>query len=92
VKTLVWAGISTTEPAGSRRTKRVMDTWRHKKRGTVYTEVGTAVLQSAAPIGDSERLMIYRGEDGQLWARPFSEFMDGRFERIDVPAPSGRSD
>lgn len=58
--------------------------WRHKKRGTYYTELGTARLQLASPVVIEEGavLMIYRGDDGVLWARPEAEFKDGRFERI----------
>lgn len=60
-------------------------TFRHNKRGTTYTEVGTAWLQSEEPIREGVPLMIYKGDDGKLWARPFNEFMDGRFTEIPTP-------
>ncbi len=65
--------------------------WRHKKRGTAYTEVGTGSLQASdGVIGDGEFLVIYRSDtDGSLWARPFNEFHDGRFEALS-PAPVER--
>lgn len=65
--------------------------WRHKKRGTTYTEVGTGSLQASdGVIGDGEFLVIYRSDtDGSLWARPFNEFHDGRFEALS-PAPVER--
>lgn len=57
-------------------------THRHVGRGTVYTVVGEATLQTTIELYDYEPLVIYRGEDGQLWARPTSEFNDGRFEAL----------
>ena len=56
------------------------EVYRHRARGTVYTVVGRANLQTDRPIGDDEALVIYRGKDGELWARPVREFRDGRFE------------
>jgi hypothetical protein len=56
--------------------------YRHKQRGGAYTVLGQACLQTARPIQDDQELVVYRGEDGRLWARPFDEFYDGRFERI----------
>ena len=57
--------------------------WRHKKRQTTYTEVGRGKLQVMTDAMDMEPLVIYRcEEDGSLWARPVSEFEDGRFERL----------
>ncbi len=57
---------------------------RHVKRGTEYTVIGQAALQTAAPITDMELLVVYQDDDGQMWARPVGEFEDGRF----VPADS----
>lgn len=60
------------------------DLWRHKKRGTFYVHLGVAKLQTTNPIQEGEELVVYRDEDGKLWARPQSEFNDGRFEHISV--------
>jgi hypothetical protein len=57
--------------------------WRHIKRGTLYTEIGRAELQIATlDLVDGSFLVIYRGEDGKLWARQEDEFEDGRFEEV----------
>lgn len=62
------------------------NTWRHKKRGTLYTEVACAWLQTETPIGDGATMTIYRDDDGRWWVRPRSEFMDGRFEAVPAAA------
>jgi hypothetical protein len=56
------------------------DTYRHKIRGSTYRVIGRVTLQTGGPIGDDQELVIYRGDDGQLWARSITEFCDGRFE------------
>lgn len=57
--------------------------WRHKKRGTTYTMIGDAEAQaSTGAINDGDIVVVYRGDDGKLWIRRKSEFMDGRFEEI----------
>lgn len=58
--------------------------YRHRKRGTEYEVIGTAEVQTASRIFEGDKLEIYCGEDGKLWARPHAEFHDGRF----VPASS----
>lgn len=74
---LACAALAAAEAAGERV--------RSKKSGATYlvlTPVGR--LQTERPLSDMARLVIYRCEQtGELWARPYSEFMDGRFE----PAP-----
>jgi hypothetical protein len=60
-------------------------TVRHRKRGTTYTVIANATLQTSAPIADDTALVIYQGEDGKFWARPAAEFFDGRFEHIAPP-------
>jgi hypothetical protein len=57
--------------------------WRHKKRGTIYTEVCRAELQAATHAPEEGELMVvYRGEDGCIWVRASGEFNDGRFEYV----------
>lgn len=56
--------------------------WRHKKRDTVYEEIGRAQLQMSTEVVEGSELVIYRGSDGKLWAREAGEFEDGRFERV----------
>lgn len=51
--------------------------WRHKKTGGVYLTVGKCRLESTA-----EPAVLYRGEEGTVWARAMDEFLDGRFERL----------
>jgi hypothetical protein len=58
------------------------EVYRHRGRGTFYTVIGRANLQTDRPIADDEALVIYRGKDGELWARPVREFRDGRFEPV----------
>lgn len=60
-------------------------THRHVKRGTDYEVLGRAVIQAAEPLDDEEYVIVYRGQDGQLWARCADEFNDGRF--IPLPMP-----
>jgi hypothetical protein len=57
--------------------------YRHVKRGTVYEVLGKGRLQCAANAAlDDSEVVIYRGNDGKLWARGVDEFYDGRFEPI----------
>lgn len=62
--------------------------YRHVKRGTDYEHVGLALLQCEYAIGEGSVLVIYKGGDGRLWARPHDEFHDGRFVRLAL-APDG---
>ena len=71
----------TTSPAAAANNT----SWRHKKRGTTYTVIARASLQDAGGLArEGCELVVYRGEDGAVWARPAAEFLDGRFERIGV--------
>lgn len=58
-----------------RRVPVVRELWRHRKGG-LYEMVGPALHSET-----QEELTVYRGEDGQLWARPREMFDDGRFVR-----------
>jgi hypothetical protein len=65
--------------------ENTMQLFRHRKRGSVYTMVGSAKLQTDTPLSDMAEVIIYRHvETGQLWARPPSEFYDGRFDPLDT--------
>lgn len=57
------------------------DHLRHIKRGTVYTVVGTATLQTDRPLSDNEPVVVYQAPAGWMWARPADEFTTDRFER-----------
>ena len=70
----------------------VVPVWRHKKRGTTYTIVGKARLQSERAVFEGCGLTVYRcRETGVLCARPVAEFEDGRFEKL-APALSEGGD
>jgi hypothetical protein len=58
------------------------DRFRHVKRGTEYEVVGVAQLQTTDPLFDDSVMVVYRGDDGQLWTREVHEFLDRRFERL----------
>lgn len=66
-----------TDPAMGQR-------YQHVKRGTVYEVVGEAKVQDAGDRGivEGDVVVVYRGDDGQLWAREYSEFHDGRFAAL----------
>lgn len=55
---------------------------RHRRRGTVYNEIGTVMVQSThRSLRDEDVLVLYRSvDDGAWYARPADEFGDGRFE------------
>ena len=60
----------------------------HVKRGTTYTVVGEAKLQSSGSIAEGAMLTVYRDvNSGALWARPTDEFRDGRFVTLSDPVP-----
>lgn len=74
---------------GSDERAREVVRYRHVKRGTVYTVVGEAELQTATgALVDGSALVVYRGEDGKLWAREEGEFHDGRFEALAASRPT----
>lgn len=64
---------------------RLPQMFQHNKRGSLYAVVAEAELQTAAPVPEGARLVVYVGLDGRLWARPAEEFHDGRFSFIKTP-------
>ncbi|WP_341893796.1 hypothetical protein [Ferrovibrio terrae] len=64
--------------------------YRHKKRGTLYRVItDQATLQAVGTIPDETQMVVYRGQDGMMWTRPYVEFHDGRFERAAAPRTTG---
>lgn len=57
---------------------------RHLKKGSLYFEIGTAIVQTYHTISDEDVLTLYRGQDGQWFVRPPQEMTDGRFEPVDA--------
>lgn len=66
-------------PIGSR--------WRHKKRGTLYNVIGYATIQTSIDILlDGAVAVVYEAESDNSWnVRSADEFLDGRFERVQLP-------
>jgi hypothetical protein len=65
--------------------------WKHKVRGHVYEIVSeTASLQMSCDPEvearyENDDFVVYRNvKNGAVWIRPTEEFMDGRFERVDM--------
>ncbi|QIG76613.1 hypothetical protein EVC27_088 [Rhizobium phage RHph_I1_6] len=60
-------------------------TYRHKVRGTTYKILHLGTLQVSDNDLDMTDVIIYQcQEDGTVWVRPESEFVDGRFEKVDT--------
>jgi hypothetical protein len=82
--TKIWAG-------GDSHEQGIKANYKHRRRGTTYTVLGRAVLQTDLPLADNHELVVYAGADGRLWARPSEEFFDGRFEVVDAPCSESKS-
>ena len=75
-----------------------MTDWSHKKRGSMYKELGRGKLQiskeTLAGLGlfhaeraalklDMIEVVVYKAySDDSIWVRTTSEFEDGRFEEL----------
>lgn len=54
--------------------------WRHKKTRRVYVVMGQCRLEATNAPG-----LLYRSaQDGTTWARDLDEFLDGRFEPVEI--------
>lgn len=59
----------------------------HRVTGNRYAVIGQGRIQSNTPLDDMARVMIYRGRDGELWARPMHEW-SMKFVRADAVTPA----
>lgn len=57
--------------------------WVHKARGTTYRITGFARLHSKTLGIPDVAIVTYQSEaDQRMWARPWEEFLDGRYEKL----------
>lgn len=71
--------------AGNALAALTQPTHRHVKRGSEYRYIGSARIQTEVPLNDMDRVEIYQGAgDDDLWARRAVEFLDGRFEPVEI--------
>lgn len=56
-------------------------TLKHVRRGTIYMVVYRGLLQVDGPL-DNTPVVVYRGQDMQVWVRPIAEVCDGRFKLV----------
>lgn len=62
--------------------------WKHIKSGGVYKIQGICQLEH-----NNTRAFLYRSvEGGPLWAREMSEFLDGRFVKLDTTPPTEKEE
>jgi hypothetical protein len=57
--------------------EQTLPTHRHVKSGGLYVVMCEGKLEK-----DCSNVVIYRGQDGDVWVRPSIEFYDGRFETL----------
>lgn len=67
------------------------DLWQHIRSKCVYELIGTASIKTEQPLEDMASVVVYRGENGSLWARRRDEFNDGRFRQVDSRALTNNS-
>jgi hypothetical protein len=65
--------------------------WKHCK-GSEYLVHARAILQADDAHLDGSVVIFYvNTKDGSVWARPLSEFLDGRFEFVPHPWPTKKA-
>lgn len=59
-------------------------TWHHLKTGGLYTVLCVATCSTNGHGDKTERSVVYLSHTKhRIWYRELSQFMDGRFERVD---------
>lgn len=53
---------------------RIGSKWLHRASGGVYTIICNAKVEDN--LAD---VVVYRGDNGQVWVRPTTKFLDGRY-------------
>jgi hypothetical protein len=82
--------LAATPPEDRQTETKPLERVRHVKRGTEYEVLHEGVQLQVAThkrllddwalaLVEGDKLVVYRGDDGKLWAREESEFRDGRF-------------
>jgi hypothetical protein len=64
----------------------ILGNYRHLKSGHIYAVTGIVLLEATLTP-----LVVYHGANNVTWARPFDEFMDGRFVLIQKNSDEGIS-
>lgn len=63
--------------------RELLGRYQHKKTNQSYALLGFGMIQTKTPLTDNAEVAIYESEKtGHLWARPVTEFSDGRFLEI----------
>lgn len=64
--------------------KKSTDVYKHKKRGSIYQDLGDGILQVEDDVilKDGDALKAYIDKENRLWFRTPEEFHDGRFEQL----------
>lgn len=73
--------------------KPKMTVYKHRKRGTEYSVIGEGMIQvdPDSKIEDYTSVVIYKGDDGQIWVRERDKFHDGRFQKIVKEIPNAEN-
>ena len=75
-------------PTFGGETAAIGSRWKHLKTGGIYIVVGPSIIERT-----NEPAILYQREgDGTLWVRPTDEFLDGRFEPVDLPPAADAHD
>lgn len=59
--------------------------WRHRN-GTLYTVTNVVMIEATCGVGVAYQATHYGYLNPVIWVRPLSEFLDGRFARVEDEA------